>query len=135
MSRQKTFKPCVSPCPRFITGGDTHELCVECLGFEHAKAALKGDPCEHCLWLSLKTLNSRAALFDESGKIRQPHGSGPATAEAARRLRSWGSQMDVYEGVETASAFSQPPSSIASGRDTGARMAASPAPSLSLIHI
>lgn len=38
MASDKQFRLCVSPCPRNIPGGDTHELCVSCLGVEHAQA-------------------------------------------------------------------------------------------------
>ncbi len=36
------FKRCVHPCPKFLTGGDTHQLCVHCLGVQHAQAAPEG---------------------------------------------------------------------------------------------
>ncbi|KAG1932807.1 hypothetical protein F2P79_020840 [Pimephales promelas] len=53
------FKRCVIPCPRFITGGDTHQFCVACLGVEHAQSVLEGADCEHCVKLSMRTLRSR----------------------------------------------------------------------------
>ncbi len=34
------FRLCVPPCPRYITSGDTHSLCVVCLGVKHAESAL-----------------------------------------------------------------------------------------------
>ena len=69
MEKQQ-FKQCVTPCPRFITGGDTHELCVMCLGLEHAQSALEGAGCEHCEKLAMKTLRSRRALFEEGALAR-----------------------------------------------------------------
>ncbi len=36
------YRLCVPSCPRSITGGDTHSLCVVCLGAKHAESALKG---------------------------------------------------------------------------------------------
>ncbi|XP_067273076.1 uncharacterized protein [Pseudorasbora parva] len=60
---------------------------------------------------------SRRALFEEGASARVPRGSGPAAAEAERRLQSWGSQMDLTEGFETGPALSQPspvPSSASS---------------------
>ncbi len=39
--QQQAFKMCVHPCPRYLTGGDTHTLCVACLGEEHAQSALE----------------------------------------------------------------------------------------------
>lgn len=50
-------------------------------------------------------LRSLLAVFDESGQVRDPAGSGPAVAEAQRRLLSWGSQVDLAEGFETGSSF------------------------------
>ena len=37
---------------------------------------------------------------------RDPRGSGPASVEAARRLRSWGLQKDLADENETAEALS-----------------------------
>lgn len=88
-SNKKKYKPCVTPCPHFITGMDSHELCVECLGVEHAKTALEEGACKHCLWLPLIpliTLHSRAKLFDESGKIIKPHGSEISLSPAYEEL-------------------------------------------------
>lgn len=81
-SRQ--FKRCVHPCPRFLPGGDTHQLCVYCLGAQPT-------------WLCLI----------EAGQARAPRGSGPASTEAAQWLRLWGSQMCLSGGLETAVAHSQ----------------------------
>ncbi len=39
--QQQAFRMCVHPCPRYLTGGDTHILCVACLGEEHARSALE----------------------------------------------------------------------------------------------
>ncbi len=39
---KERFRLCPSPCPCFITGGDTHNLCVACMGAEHARSALEG---------------------------------------------------------------------------------------------
>ncbi|CAM4635653.1 unnamed protein product [Leuciscus chuanchicus] len=105
MSEQ--FKKCVHPCPRYISGSDTHQLCVLCLGVQHARAALEGAACSECDKLPLRTLRSRLAVFDQHGQAREPRGSGPAIAEAERRRRSWGSQMDLSAGHGTATASSQ----------------------------
>lgn len=37
----KTFIMCV-PCLCYLTAGDTHDLCVVCLGVKHAQSALEG---------------------------------------------------------------------------------------------
>ncbi|KAI2645959.1 Retrovirus-related Pol polyprotein from transposon 17.6 [Labeo rohita] len=72
------FRLCVPPCKRYITSGDTHSMCVVCLGAEHAMA-----------------------LFEEGAFTSVPQGAGPASAEAERALHSWGLQMDLLEGMET----------------------------------
>ncbi len=40
------YRQCVSPCPRFITSGDTHSLCVICLGVKHAESLLRKEAIE-----------------------------------------------------------------------------------------
>ncbi len=104
--QQQAFKMFVHPCPRYLTGGDTHILCVACLGEEHAQLALESTGCEHCDMLPLWTLRSRLTFFREDAQARVPHGSGPAVAEAQRRLRSWGLQMDPSAEIETGTALS-----------------------------
>ncbi|ROI15732.1 hypothetical protein DPX16_20270 [Anabarilius grahami] len=103
-------------------------MCVVCLGAQHAQAALEGAACVHCDQLPLR---SRRALFEEGGSAGVPRGSGPASAEAGRRLMSRGSQMDVTEGLETGPALSLP-SPVASAsvsiRRQEARVAVSSAP-------
>ncbi len=47
-STSKAFKKCVDPCPRYLTPDDTHNLCVFCLGKEHARDVLEGKICMHC---------------------------------------------------------------------------------------
>ncbi len=69
-------------------GGDTHILCVACLGKEHAQSALETET-EHCDVFPLRMLRSRLALFREDAQARVPQGSGPTAAEAQRVLGSW----------------------------------------------
>ncbi len=88
MSVEKRLRRCVDPCQRFLTPDDTHDLCVMCLGEEHARSVLEGIECAHCELFSLGKLHSRMSLFSrELGQSSAPRGSGPAAAEAARRLR------------------------------------------------
>lgn len=88
-STSKAFKQCVHPCQRYLTPDDTHSLCVSCLGKEHARDVLEGAICAHCERFSVEKLRSRLS----SGS----RGSGPAVAEARRRMSSWGSQVDLAE--------------------------------------
>jgi hypothetical protein len=127
MTSEQQYRKCVPPCTRYLTGGDTHDLCVACLGVQHAQSALEGADCEHCERFPIRTLRSRRSLFEESGSVRAPRGSGPASVEAERRRLSWGSQMDLSAGSETGAALSQPlpASSSASVPGVEARFAVS----------
>ncbi len=40
---QITLQLCVPPCKCYIIAGDTHSLCVVCLGAKHAESALEGE--------------------------------------------------------------------------------------------
>ncbi|KAI2653767.1 Transposon Ty3-G Gag-Pol polyprotein [Labeo rohita] len=95
------FTLCVPPCKRYITSGDTHSMCVVCLGAEHAMSAFERTDCPHCEALPLRVLRSRKALFEEGAFTSVPQGVGPAAVEAERALHSWGSQLDLLEGMET----------------------------------
>ncbi len=121
------YRQCVTPCPRFITSGDTHSLCVVCLGAKHAESALEGAGCPHCERLPIRTLRSRRTLFEEGVFASAPHGAGPASAEAERWLHSWGSQLDLAEGMETGRSLSlsSPARSTARSLGSEARSAVS----------
>ncbi|XP_073772762.1 uncharacterized protein [Danio rerio] len=103
---EKNLKRCVPPCSRFITAGDSHDLCLECLGEEHALAAFENADCGHCDALSRKVLRSRREFFNKAPMAHAPRGSAHARAEAERRLRSWGSQLDLADEMETDSVLS-----------------------------
>ncbi|KAL0181749.1 hypothetical protein M9458_024155, partial [Cirrhinus mrigala] len=117
---------CVPPCKRYITSGDTHSMCVVCLGAEHPMSALEGADCPHCELLPLRVLRSRKALFEEGAFSSVPQGAGPPSAEAVRALHSWGSQMDLLEGMETGDPLSSslPGRSDARSEGSEARIAA-----------
>ncbi len=70
-----------------------------CLGDEHARDVLEGEICLNCELFSMKKLCSHLSLFPR--KEWQPSAyrdSGPIAAEARRRMKSWGSQLDVADG-------------------------------------
>ncbi|KAL0190945.1 hypothetical protein M9458_013643, partial [Cirrhinus mrigala] len=96
------FRVCVPPCSRYITSGDTHALCVACLGAEHAASALEGADCPHCERLPLRTLRSQKALFEEGAFTSVPRGSSPTSAEAERQLHSWGKTRGVLTNFRNA---------------------------------
>ncbi len=61
----------------------------------------------HCDFFSMKNLRSRLSLF--SRKERQPSASrdsGPTAAEARRRMKSWGLQLDMADELERDCPFS-----------------------------
>ncbi|KAL0187634.1 hypothetical protein M9458_014733, partial [Cirrhinus mrigala] len=103
----------------YITSGDTHSMCVVCLGAEHAASALEGADCPHCEELPLRTLRSRKDLFEEGSFISVPQGAGPASAEVERVLHSWGSQLDLLEGMETGDPLSPSSPSRSAARSVG----------------
>ncbi|KAI2664009.1 Transposon Ty3-G Gag-Pol polyprotein [Labeo rohita] len=105
------FRACVPPCSRYISSGDTHALCVACLGAEHAASALERA-------LPMRLLRSRKDLFSAEGSFI-PRGSGPASAEAERRLHSWGSQLDLVEGMETGDPLSSASPTRSAARPSG----------------
>ncbi|KAI2646369.1 Transposon Ty3-G Gag-Pol polyprotein [Labeo rohita] len=114
------FRACVPPCSRYISSGDTHALCVACLGAEHAASALERADCPHCDALPMRLLRSRKDLFSAEGSfISVPRGSGPASAEAERRLHSWGSQLDLVEGMETGDPLSSASPTRSAARPSG----------------
>ncbi len=120
--KSRLFKPCVSPCKCFITAGDTHEQCVACLGAGHAAAAFsEGADCPHCERLLLRTLRSQKSLFVDGIFTSEPRGSGPAAAEAERRLHSWGSQFNLEQEMETGESLSPSTASRSSARSGRAR--------------
>ncbi len=67
-STSKAFKKCVDPCPRYLTPDDTHNLCVFCLGKEHARDVLEGKICVYCEpFFYKKAPLSSVPLFEERG--------------------------------------------------------------------
>lgn len=77
------------PCRRYLTPDDTHDLYVICLGKEHARDVFEEAICVHCEHFFKK--KAPLSFVSLSGKKRQPsafRGSGPAAAEARRRMSS-----------------------------------------------
>ncbi len=119
------YRQCVPPCPRFITSGDTHSLCMVCLGVKHVESALEGAGCLHFERFPLRTLRSRRALFEEGVFASTPQ-------------HSWGSHLDLAEGMETGGSLSlsSPVRSIAHSLGSEARSAvSSPQRAGSALHL
>ncbi len=106
-STSKAFKRCVHPCPRYLTPDDTHDLCVFCLGEEHARDVLEGAICVHCEFFPMRKLRSRLSLFSrKEGQPSASRGSRPTVAEARRGMSLWGSQADLADELERGLSFS-----------------------------
>ncbi len=98
-SSSKAFRKCVDPCPRYLTPDDTHDCCVFCLGMEHARDVL--EVCVHCERFSMRKLRSRLSLFSrKEGQPSASRDSRPTVAEAWRRMKLWGSQVDLADELE-----------------------------------
>ncbi len=107
-STSKAFRKCVDPCPRYLTPDDTHNCCVFCLGEEHAHNVLEGAICVHCELFSMRKLRSRLPLFSrKEGQPSASRDSRPTVAEARRRMKSWGSQVDLADELERELFFSR----------------------------
>ncbi len=107
-STSKAFKKCVDPCPRYLTPNDTHDCCVFRLGEEHARDVFEGAVCVHCELFSMRKLRSRLSLFSrKEGQPSASRDSVPTAAEARRRLKSRGSQLDMADELEKDRPFSR----------------------------
>ncbi len=102
--QQQGFRMSVHPCSRYLTGGDTHILCVACLGDEHAWSALESTamcfPCRH-------SDPARGSLARGSGS-RSPglwSRCCQGTAKAAILGFANGSVSGVRDGQSLISAF------------------------------
>ncbi len=57
---------------------------------------------------SMKKLRSRLSLFSrKEGQPSASRDSGPTAAEALRRMKSWGSQLDLADELERGRLFSR----------------------------
>ncbi len=102
VSTSKAFKRCVDLRPHYLTPDDTHDLCIFCLGEEHACDVLE----EHCEHFSMRKLCSRLSLFSrKEGKPSVSRSSGTAVAKARRRMSLWGSQTDLTDELERGFSF------------------------------
>ncbi len=98
----------MDPCPRYLTPDDTHDRCVFCLGEEHARDVFEGAICVHCELFSMRKLRSRLSLFSrKEGQPSASRDSVPTAAEARRRLKSRGSQLDMADELEKDRPFSR----------------------------
>ncbi len=73
---------CVFLPARVLLRVGIHSLCVACQGAEHARSALKGAHCPHCVRLMMRMLRSQRALFEEGALSSVPRSSDPTSAKA-----------------------------------------------------
>lgn len=67
MASERQYKQCVSPCPRYITDGDTHSLVLCASEQENARAVLDGAACVNCELMPLRMLRQGGAAFTIMG--------------------------------------------------------------------
>ncbi len=112
LARNKSLTRSVSDCvpllARVSSRVVTHTICA-LLVWERS--------CPHCLRMSMRTLRFRRVLFEEGALSSAPRGSSPTLAEAERRLKSWGSQMDLTERIEREGESSEEGESASVERD------------------
>ncbi len=130
--QQQTFRMCVCLCPRYLMGGDTHILCVACLGEKHAQSraltvsparcfpcghsdpawrsftvlGFEGADCEYCKVLPLWTLRSRLVFCTVLGFA---NGSISGARDTALSLPSLDRSSASYQGWEARIAVSSAP--------------------------
>ena len=92
------------PCGNKISGGDTHQMCVLCLGLRHAQAAFEStEECSHCGRFSLKVLRRRLARLtnlSSSDPVLTSTAVAPEPMyipETVAPGASWGDQLDVTD--------------------------------------
>ncbi len=57
------FRPCPSGCGRFLFEDYGHDLCLQCLGLQHAEDAFVDDSCACCGHMSMTLLQSRLSFL------------------------------------------------------------------------
>ncbi len=60
---KRSFRPCPSGCPRFLSADDGHDRCLQYLGPQHAEAAFVDDSCVCCGRMSMISLRSRLSFM------------------------------------------------------------------------
>ncbi len=91
----------------FLTPDDTHDLCVGrraralCSRGNGVRNGVLGMECCHCEFFLCESSALICPFSRENwGNHLPPRGSGPAVAEAAKRLRSRRSQMELADESE-----------------------------------
>ncbi len=78
---------CVRPCPCYLTGGDTHIICIACWGEEHTQSAFENTGCEHCDMLTDAPIPP--GVFSRTLRLAFPRALVPLLP---RHSEGWGSQ-------------------------------------------
>ncbi len=65
------FHPCLLGCGRYLSSDDGHDRCLQCLGIQHAEAAVVDDSCACCG--SMASLWSHLFFVKKNGTLCTPH--------------------------------------------------------------
>ncbi len=99
MSVEKRFRRCVDPCQCCLTLDDTHDPNALCVWAKSTRALFSRE--WSAFIVSLFSVGKSSALgCPVLGRSSAPRGSGPAAAEAVKRLSSRRSQIKLANEFE-----------------------------------
>ncbi|XP_057206003.1 uncharacterized protein LOC130564123 isoform X1 [Triplophysa rosa] len=94
---------CSRGCGVLIEEGDRHDVCLKCLGVQHAEAAFVDSSCPHCRQMVMEMLRSRVAVFS-----REPATTSHASRAVTRMAKAIPSTKASGEGDMGVSASVNP---------------------------
>ncbi len=97
---------CVRPCPCYLTGGDTHILCIACWGEEHTQSAFENAGCEHCDMLTDAPIPP--GVFSRTLRLAFPRALVPLLPRHSEGCGPGVRKTDLSAKVETGTALSLP---------------------------
>ncbi len=97
---------CVRPCPCYLTGGDTHSLCIACWGEEHTQSAFESAGCEHCDMLTDAPIPP--GVFPRTLRLAFPRALVPLLPRHSEGCGPGVRKSDLSAKVETGTALSLP---------------------------
>ncbi len=97
---------CVRPCPCYLTGGDTHILCIACWGEEHTQSAFENTGCEHCDILTDAPIPP--GVFSRTLRLAFPRALVPLLPRHSEGCGPGVRKTDLSAKVETGTALSLP---------------------------
>ncbi len=97
---------CDRPCPCYLTGGDTHILCIACWGEKHTQSAFENTGCEHCDMLTDAPIPP--GVFSRTLRLAFPRALVPLLPRHSEGCGPGVRKMDLSAKVETGTALSLP---------------------------